>query len=133
MNYLIESLSRRFPDPPVQEDNVTSGAEAYEVPFTDDDDNKVEEILERIQMMTEINYNTFRKDDSKSNRQKINTNIKHINTMLREVEQLITHAARLKTESGADHSVFWKGTSSQFLKIRERLNRLNSKILEIGS
>ena len=131
MNYLIESLSKRFPDPPVQEDNVTSGAEAYEVPFTDDEPDKVEEMLDRI--MLEINYNEFRKDDSKSNRQKINTNIKHINSMLREVEQLITHAAKLKTESGANHSVFWKGTSSQFLKIRERLNRLNSKILEINT
>lgn len=129
MKYLIESLQKRFPDP-IQEDNVTSGGEAYEVPFTDDDEpDKVEEILQRI--MVEINYNDYRNDNSKSNRQKINTNIKNINSMLREVEQLINHAGRLKTESGADQSVFWKGTSTQFLKIKERLNRLSSKILEI--
>ena len=132
MKYLIEALEKRFPSK-IEEDNVTSGGEAYEVPFDENDEycDKLDEMFDRV--MTEINYSQFRKDDSKSDRQKINTNIKNINSMLREVEQLINHASRLKTESGADQSVFWKATSGQFIKIKERLTRLSSKILEMNS
>jgi hypothetical protein len=52
---------------------------------------------------------------------------------LREVEQMINHAGKLKMESGADQTVFWKGTLGNFQKIKERLNRLSNKIVEMNS
>lgn len=93
---------------------------------------KIEDIYNRLSL-NELSYSDFRNDDSLSERQKINTNILEIGKKLREVEQMVNHASKLKLESGADQSVFWKGTISKFTKINERLLRLSSKIREIGA
>ena len=92
-------------------------------------DKKIEEAIVRID---EINYKSFKEDDSQSERQKINNNIIEINRKLREVEQMIGHASKLKLETGSGQDVYWKRTAQSFLKIRERLNRLSSKIVEIS-
>jgi len=95
---------------------------------------KIEDSYNRLQgTITEINYNDYKSDPSKTTTQKINSNILEINKKLREVEQMINHAAKLKTESGSDQTVFWKGTVGSFLKIKERLNRLSNKIVEFNS
>ena len=93
---------------------------------------KIQDIYNRLSL-NELSYSDFRNDDSLSERQKINTNILEIGKKLREVEQMVNHASKLKLESGADQSVFWKGTISKFTKINERLLRLSSKIREIGA
>lgn len=116
----------------IGEENVTGSGEVYNKNFCDDDyEDKIEEMLGRT--LNEVNYKEFKTDNTLNSRQKINTNIKSINQMLREVERLVDHASKLKLESGADQNVFWKGTSTSFGKIKERLNRLNQKIVEIGS
>lgn len=84
-------------------------------------------------IVSEANYSDFVSDESKNTRQKINSHITEINRKLREVEQMITHANRLKRESGADQTVFWKGTLKNFNKINERLLRLSAKIREMNS
>lgn len=83
-------------------------------------------------IIKEVNYKDYKNDDSKTERQKINSNILEINKKLREVEQMVNHAKRLKVETGAGSDVFWKGTISSFLKIKERLNRLSNKIVEMN-
>lgn len=91
---------------------------------------KIEESINRID---EASYNDYRNDDTKSERQKINGNIIEINRKLREVEQMIGHASKLKLETGAGSDIYWKQTGRSFLKIKERLVRLTSKIVEISS
>lgn len=132
--------------------NTTSDGEVVDTPYTfskkvqDPDDDafsedvpetdlffkKMEESLLKIQKITELNYKDYKNDDSRTERQKINSNILEINKKLREVEQMIGHASKLKLETGADQSVFWKGTLGNFLKIKERLNRLSNKIVEMS-
>lgn len=90
---------------------------------------KIEETIDKL---SEVNYNDYKNDDTKSERQKINGNIIEINRKLREVEQMISHASRLKVESGSGSDIYWKQTGRSFLKIKERLNRLTSKIVEIS-
>lgn len=97
---------------------------------------KIQDIYNRLasdKLLNELSYNDFRNDDSLSERQKINTNILEIGKKLREVEQMVNHASKLKLESGADNTIFWKGTISKFTKINERLLRLSSKIKEIAA
>lgn len=98
---------------------------------------KIEDIYNRtnlsVQRLSEANYKDFRNDDSKSERQKINGNIIEINRKLREVEQMISHASKLKLETGQGSDIYWKATAKSFLKIKEKLNRLSQKIVEIGS
>lgn len=83
--------------------------------------------------ISELAYPDFKSDDTKTDRQKINLNIKEINRKLSEVEQMITHAGKLKMETGADNTVFWKGTVERFSKINEKLLRLSNKIREMNS
>ena len=105
--------------------------EAYseDVPDTNRFFKQINDIY--IKALNELNYKTFKTDDTKTERQKINSNIMEINRTLREVERMISHASKLKTESGADQTVYWKGTLGSFNKIKERLNRLSNKIVEM--
>lgn len=160
--YLLEHLREDFDLPEeVNEENTTSnldgGLGQPQTPFAfrkdekdPDDDSYSEPVHEtdilfkkfesnykkmsaKIAALNEVNYKDFKADDSKTERQKINSNVLEISKKLREVEQMINHARKLKTESGADQNVFWKGTLSSFLQIKERLNRLSNKITEMNS
>lgn len=111
---------------------------AYSEPVEETDlyFKKLDEFYQRIHDVTllhELSYKDYKGDQNRTERQKINDNIKLINGKLREVEQMINHASKLKAESGANQTVFWKGTLGNFQKIKERLNRLSNKIVEMNS
>lgn len=150
---LLEKLDKKFN---IEEDNVTSnidgglGQPKTPFSFTDKEDvdvddfgwekkvkesdyyfKKINELYNRT--LQEISYNQFKSDDSKNYKQKINSNIIEIGRKLREVEQMIDHATKLKVETGADQTIFWKPTISKFNKINERLIRLSNKIREMNS
>lgn len=83
--------------------------------------------------IAEINYKDYRTDETQTPRQKINSTIKEINRRLAEVEQMVHHSSKFKTEIGADSGVFYSDTIRKFQKISERLSRLQSKIREFNS
>lgn len=136
-----------------REDNTSSTVPGYETPNAFGEQGPVDdgayvikskdtdkffkalgEMYDReVNKINELSYDQFRHDDSKTDRQKINLNIKEINRMLSEVERMITHASKLKTENGADSGVFWKGTVDRFTKINEKLLRLSTKIREMNA
>lgn len=136
-------------DPLAEDNSGNSGGEymtpnAFSKKVQDPDDasysKKVEstdrffkKIEETIQRLDEASYNDYKNDDTKSERQKINGNIIEINRKLREVEQMISHASKLKLETGQGSDIYWKATGRSFLKIKERLVRLTNKIVEISS
>lgn len=142
MNRLIQILSEEFK---FEEENTTSNIEPVNTPYAfgkkvkkPNDDAYTEEVpdtdrfFKRIEAkINEIAYSDFKSDSTQTNRQKINNHLMEINRKLREVEQMINHAHKLKTEDGHDANVFWKKTRGSFVKIKERLNRLTSKIVEI--
>lgn len=142
----------------LDEENTSSSVEGYSTPYAfgkkerpvDDEAyskkvpktdfyKKMAESIDRIdrqvnkKIVSELNYNDYKSDQSNTERQKINLNIKEINRQLMEVERMITHAYKLKTESGADNGVFWKGTLGRFQKINEKLLRISGKIREMNS
>lgn len=140
----------------LEEDNTTSAVEGFDTPYafgkkkqgkdsvysknvpeTHRFYKQIGEAIDKLKVnkkiIQELNYFDFKSDDTKSDRQKINLNIKEINKMLSEVERMINHAGKLKQESGADQTVFWKGTVDRFTKINEKLIRLSNKIREMNS
>lgn len=157
---MLESLDDKY-EFPIEEENTTSNLDggqgqpqtpyafskkvkepddvSYSEPVEETDRfyKKIEDIYLRIntkvQSLNEARYEDYVADDTKTQTQKINSHVLEINKKLREVEQMINHASRLKSESGSDQGVFWKRTIESFIKIRERLNRLSSKIVEMGS
>lgn len=145
LSQLLEQVDQRFK---VEEENTTSNLDggqgqpktpyAFAKKVQDPDDPSypedviVERFYKRISDLCEGDYKSFKRDDSRNEKQKINGNILEINRKLREVEQMIDHAKKLKLETGQDSTVYWKGTFDKFLKIKERLNRLSKKIVEIS-
>lgn len=117
----------------------SDGAYSEPVPETHNFYKKIAESIAAVDSevnkknIFELAYPDFKSDDTKTDRQKINLNIKEINRKLSEVEQMITHAGKLKIEIGVDNTVFWKGTVERFSKINEKLLRLSNKIREMNS
>lgn len=111
--------------------DTDSGGE-YDTPnaFTKNGRIKRPHLDPAYDQLAEISYNQFKTDETMSPKQKINTNIMEIYRKLREVETMMTHAKRLKTEIGEDQ-VYWKGTVAKFGKISEKLNKISTRIREM--
>ncbi len=111
----------------IDEDNTTGADGQYLTPnaFKDTDDES--------DYIREATYSDFKGDSSMSEKQKINNSILEINRMLIEMERRINHASKLKKETGADQTVYWKNTTTKFQKIGERLNRISNKLREINT
>lgn len=95
--------------------------------------HSVDELARRIHtLINEISYTEFKQDDSMSAKQKINHGIKEISTKLFEMERNVKRLSKLKTEVGADQTIFMKSTLSKFTKINERLLKLSNQIRELN-
>lgn len=84
-------------------------------------------------LMNEGTYKEFRRDETRSSNRKINDSIKNINRTIYEVERVVEHALRLKTEMNVDQRTLWGESMSRLRKISERINRITKKIHELGA
>jgi hypothetical protein len=84
-------------------------------------------------VINEATYKEFRKDESRSTNRKINDSIKSINRTIYEVERVVEHALKLKTEMNVDQRTLWGESMSRLRKISERINRITKKINELGA
>ena len=50
-----------------------------------------------------------------------------------EVEKVVEHASRLKTEMAVDQRTLWRESRVRLVKISERINRISKKIHELGA
>lgn len=88
--------------------------------------------IEDVDSLTEISYNEFLNDKTKSERQKVNGNINKMYSKLREVDQLCTHALKLKGSLPNDQKIFWKNTMNKMTKILKILSRIRTKAIELN-
>lgn len=86
-----------------------------------------------MDVMHEGTYKEFRKDDTRSSNRKINDSIKNINRTIYEVERVVEHALKLKTEMNVDQRTLWGESMNRLRKISERINRITKKIHELGA
>lgn len=86
-----------------------------------------------MDVINEGTYKEFRTDDTRSSNRKINDSIKNINRTIYEVERVVEHALRLKTEMNVDQRTLWGESMSRLRKISERINRITKKIHELGA
>jgi len=80
----------------------------------------------------EISYKDFKTDESRSTVKKVNESIIEIGRKLREINRLLSHSSKLKTEANLDDSVLWKKTNEALVKISERMNEVANKITRIA-
>jgi len=83
--------------------------------------------------LSEASYKEFRKDETRTTNRKINDSIKRINRIMYEVEKVVEHASRLKTEMAVDQRTLWGESRNRLVKISERINRISKKIHELGA
>ena len=86
-----------------------------------------------MNVISEGTYNEFRKDETRTSNRKINDSIKNINRIMYEVERVVEHASKLKTEMAVDQRTLWRESRSRLVKIAERINRISKKINELGA
>ena len=86
-----------------------------------------------MDVMHEGTYKEFRKDETRTVNRKINDSIKNINRTIYEVERVVEHALKLKTEMNVDQRTLWGESMSRLRKISERINRITKKIHELGA
>jgi hypothetical protein len=145
---LSSKLDKLFEDSfndDIEEANVTGGGEAYNTKYAfkageeaDDEDvevlgyKKVKEstfkTMSKEMYLTEANYPDYKKDETLSQRQKVNKSIKEVNGKLFRIERIIDQNVKLKTESGIDESKYWESTKRNLLKIEGKMKRLAEKL-----
>jgi hypothetical protein len=81
----------------------------------------------------EASYKSYRSDETRTTNQKINQSIKELNRAIYEIERVVSHATRLKTEMGVDQRTLWNSSHKRLHKIGERLNRISKRINELGA
>jgi hypothetical protein len=84
-------------------------------------------------LINEGTYKEFRRDETRSTNRKINDSIKNINRTIYEVERVVEHALKLKTEMNVDQRTLWGESMMRLRKISERINRITKKINELGA
>jgi len=86
-----------------------------------------------METLTETSYTDYKFDESRTSIRKINDSIKHLNSKVYEVERVIDHALKLKTEMAIDQRKLWRSSLSKLTKVSERVTRISKKIHELGA
>lgn len=94
---------------------------------------QLSEYKQAMTLLQEASYKEYKRDDSRSSNRKINDSIKNINRTIYEVERVVEHALKLKTEMSVDQRTLWGSSLSRLRTISERINRITKKIHELGA
>lgn len=105
------------------------------VPLTDTPSQtpKLTEALDRRYERLIEGYRDFAFGNAKlSPEQKVNHSIKEVAQKLKEIEEVIRHTSRLKTESGIAHSGLKESSKKALNRISERLIKISERIRSLG-
>ena len=78
--------------------------------------------------MSEVSYKEYKKDESATQKQKVNRAIKEINSKLYKIERIVNQNLKLKSEAGVDENKYWKSTRSNLAKISEKMTRISNRL-----
>jgi len=83
--------------------------------------------------VNEVSYGDFKRNTESSPRQKIAKGIRQVNKMIKEIEKIVAHNFRLKTELDMNSGTFLKSTNKQVHEIGARLKQLENKLREFSN
>ena len=137
LNSQLEELIKDIMD----ETNSTGAGETYDTPYAfgelDDDEiekggyEKVEEsafVKASKIMLGETSYRAYKNDETATPKQKVNRAIREIAGKLKEIDKILTHNIKLKTETGVDRNKYWGSTRKTLYKIAERMSGISEKL-----
>jgi hypothetical protein len=95
--------------------------------------SKVAEAMDRKYEQLIESYRTFATGDSKTTpEQKVKNTIKEVAKKLQEIETLVNHTSRLKTESGLSRTNIGSSADKALIKISERLTKIAERVRSLG-
>ena len=83
--------------------------------------------------VNEVSYGDFKRNTESSPRQKIAKGIRQVNRMIKEIEKIVSHNFRLKTELDMNSGTFLNSTNKQIHEISARLKQLENKLREFSN
>ena len=83
--------------------------------------------------VNEVSYGDFKRNTESSPRQKIAKGIRQVNKMIKEIEKIVAHNFRLKTELDMNSGTFLSSTNKQVHEIGARLKQLENKLREFSN
>ena len=92
---------------------------------------KVEDMLEQKYIQLIEGYRDYKKGDVKPSH-KVKDSIREIAKKLQEIETIIGHTTRLKTESGVAANEYGPAASKALTKISERLIKISERVRSLG-
>ena len=148
LNKKLKELEEKFnedeemTEEEMEEGNTTAAVPGYNTPYAfgkkKDKDievlgyKKVKESkfmkLAKATLMNEVSYKEYKKDESATQKQKVNRAVKEINSRLYKIESIISQNIKLKTEAGIDSNKYWKSTRSNLQKISEKMQRISERL-----
>ena len=87
----------------------------------------------RKNKIDEVSYRDFKRNTESSPRQKIARGIRQVNRMIKEIEKIVSHNFRLKTELNMNSGTFLKSTNKQVHELGARLKQLENKLREFSN
>ena len=120
-----EDSEELFHKDELDEMNTTASAPGYSTPFAFKKKKKKE--------VNEVSYGDFKRNTESSPRQKIAKGIRQVNKMIKEIEKIVSHNFRLKTELDMNSGTFLSSTNKQVHEIGAQLKRLENKIREFSN
>jgi hypothetical protein len=82
--------------------------------------------------LNEISYVDYKKDEEYSSKQKVNRSIHEMNRRLREVQRILQHNIKLKSESNLSEDQYWKSSREKYGKIKEKVLFIAKQLKELG-
>ena len=87
----------------------------------------------RKDRMDEVSYRDFKRNTESSPRQKIAKGISQVGRMIKEIEKIVNHNFRLKTELDMNSGTFLKSTNKRIHELGARLKRIENKLREFSN
>ena len=83
--------------------------------------------------LNEVSYRDFKRSTESSPRQKIARGISQVSKMIKEIEKIVSHNFKLKTELDMNSGTFLKSTNKKIHELGARLKQLENKLREFSN
>ena len=83
--------------------------------------------------LNEVSYRDFKRNTESSPRQKIARGISQVSKMIKEIEKIVSHNFKLKTELDMNSGTFLKSTNKKIHELGARLKQLENKLREFSN
>ena len=83
--------------------------------------------------LNEVSYSDFKRNTESSPRQKIAKGISQVGKMIKEIEKIVNHNFRLKTELDMNSGTFMKSTNKRIHELGARLKQIENKLREFSN